>query len=115
MSAIDEYIAAQDEAVQPLLYKVCATIREVLPDAEERISWGMPTWKRQHNIIHFAAAKKHVGIYPGPDAVEHFVPQLDRHGLKYSKGAIQFPYNKPFPQDLLREIAKWCGEYERRL
>lgn len=114
MSVIDEYIAAQDETVQPLLLQVCAVIREILPDAEERISWGMPTWKRQHNIIHFAAAKSHVGIYPGPDAVEHFAMQLQQRGIKYSKGAIQFPYKKPLPLDLLREIAVWCREYESR-
>jgi uncharacterized protein YdhG (YjbR/CyaY superfamily) len=62
---IDEYIALQTESVQPLLIKVRDTIRDVLPDAEERISWSMPTYWRKQNIIHFAAFKMHLGVYPG--------------------------------------------------
>lgn len=71
----------------------------------------MPTWWKGHNIIHFAAAKKHIGIYPGPAAVEHFVGELTKCGLKFSKGAIQIPYGDPLPLDLIAKIARWCGEH----
>lgn len=105
---IDEYIASQPEAIQPMLNKVRETIRSVLPDAEERISWSMPTYWNKHNIIHFAGFKKHVGIYPGEEAVEFFKEKLTEY--KTSKGAIQLPYNKPMPFELIAEITKWCYE-----
>lgn len=76
MNPIDEYIAKQDEAVQDNLNAVRDTIRSVLPDAVEKISWGMPTWWDQHNLIHMAAAKHHIGIYPGGDGVEYFTAEL---------------------------------------
>ncbi|MDF1520131.1 MAG: DUF1801 domain-containing protein [Brevefilum sp.] len=71
-TTIDAYIAAQPEPVQPFLNLVRDTIRSVLPDAEERISWRMPTYWKDHNIIHFAAHKNHIGLYPGPEAIVHF-------------------------------------------
>lgn len=105
---IDEYIDKQDPAVQPVLRKVLEVIRAAIPDAEERMSWQMPTFWRGQNLIHFAAQKKHVGIYPGPEAVEHFAGLLDEMGFKYSKGAIQFPYGK-VPFDLIYQIAEFCN------
>ena len=107
---IEDYILAQDGAVQPVLREVCGTIRASVGDAEERISWQMPTWWRRHNLIHFAAQKKHVGIYPGPEAVEFFLPELDEKGYKHSKGAIQMPYGK-VDFELLGRIAAWCGRH----
>lgn len=105
---IEAYIAAQPESVQSLLSQVRDTIRAVLPDAQERISWSMPTYWNKHNIIHFAAFKKHIGIYPGPKAIENFADRLTEY--KTSKGAVQLPYNKPLPLDLIADIAKWCDE-----
>jgi uncharacterized protein YdhG (YjbR/CyaY superfamily) len=103
---IDAYIAAQPENVQPFLNQVRDILRTALPNAEERISWSMPTYWRKQNIIHFAAFKKHIGLYPGEKAVEHFNERLAEY--KTSKGAVQFPYNKPLPLPLIAEIAKWC-------
>ncbi len=103
---IDDYIAAQPEETRRYLHAVRDAIRRALPEAQERISWSMPTfWKRQ-NLIHFAAFKKHVGLYPGPEAVEAFKEQLKEY--KTSKGAIQLPYSKPLPLELVGEIARWC-------
>lgn len=103
---IDAYIAAQLEDVRPYLNQVRDTLRDVLPDAEERISWSMPTYWRKQNIIHFGAFKKHIGLYPGDKAVEHFLERLTEY--KTSKGAVQFPYSMPLPLPLIAEIAKWC-------
>ena len=105
---IDAYIAAQSESIQPLLNQVRDTLRAVLPEAQERISWRMPTYWNKHNIIHFAAFQKHIGIYPGDKAVAYFADRLTEY--KTSKGAIQFPYSKPLPVELIAEIAKWCSE-----
>ena len=105
---IGAYIEAQAKEVQPLLHQVRDTIRTALPDAEERISWRMPTYWRGHNIIHFAAFKKHIGVYPGENAMIYFAERLTEY--KTSKGAIQFPYDRQLPLDLIAEIAKWCYE-----
>lgn len=105
---IDTYIAAQPESVQLYLSQIRDTIRSELPDAQERISWGMPTFWKKHNIIHFAANKNHIGLYPGDQAMEHFADRLTEY--KTSKGAVQFPYKKPIPLELIAEIAKWCYE-----
>lgn len=103
---IDEYISAQPEQIRPILNQVRDKIRKVLPQATEKISWSMPTYWDKHNIIHFAAHKNHMGLYPGPEAIIHFKEQLKEY--KTSKGAIQFQYNQPIPYDLIAEISRWC-------
>ena len=106
--AIEDYIAEQPKEIQPLLRQLRSALREALPKAEERISWHMPTFWYKQNIIHFAAFKHHIGIYPGDVAMAHFADRLE--GYKTSKGAAQFPYNKPLPLELITEIARWCFE-----
>lgn len=103
---IDEYISIQAQDIQQILHKVRDTIHAAIPEAEERISWSMPTFWKKQNIIHFSAHKNHLGVYPGSEAIEHFSEQLVEY--KSSKGAVQFPYNKPIPYELIAEIAKWC-------
>ena len=105
---VGEYILAQDEAIRGHLESVRNVLRASLPDAVEKISWSMPTWWKEHNIIHFAAAKKHIGLYPGPEAVTFFAEKLDQAGCKYSKGSIQIPYSDELPLGLIAEIADWC-------
>lgn len=100
---IDEYINLQNEDVREILLEVKKTIKEALKDANEKIAWGMPTFYKRYNIIHFAANKNHLGIYPGPLPIEHFKEKLKNY--KTSKGAIQFPFNKEIPLDLIKEIA----------
>ena len=104
---IEEYILRQPEDVQPYLRQVDSAIRAALPEAEEKISWSMPTYWRGHNLIQFAASKRHIGLYPGPEAVEAFAGRLE--GFQTSKGTIRLPYDRPLPLELIAEIAKWCG------
>ena len=103
---VDEYIAAQDEAVRPRLQELRAILRTALPDAEERISWSMPTYRKGRNLIHFAASKKHLGLYPGGEAVTVFAEELA--GFDVSKGTIRLPYDSELPAELIERIAKWC-------
>ena len=105
---ISDYINEQDEAIRPRLLQVYNAIRTAIPDAEECISWQMPTFRKGRNIIHFAAYKKHVGIYPGSEMVEEFADKLK--GFKTSKGAIQFPHDQDIPLDLIAQIAKHSYE-----
>jgi len=107
---IDEYINAQDNSIRDQLQNVREAIRDELPNATEKISWSMPTFWEGHNIIHFAAAKKHIGLYPGPEAVEQFAERLEEAGCKYSKGSIQIPYSDELPLDLISAIAAWCRD-----
>jgi uncharacterized protein YdhG (YjbR/CyaY superfamily) len=109
---IDEYIAAQPEDVQPYLNQVRAALKTALPGAQERISWSMPTYWQEHNLIHFAAGKNHLGLYPGPAAVAEFAEALS--GYKTSKGAIRIPYGEPMPLELIVRIARWCAETGNR-
>ena len=105
---IDEYIEAQEETVRPRLHEIRAVIRGAIPEAEETISWSMPTYRKGRNIIHFAAARKHVGLYPGEEAGAWFAEELA--GYEVSKGTIRLPYDRPLPADLIRRIAGWCFE-----
>ena len=112
MNPIDEYIAAQDEAIQPRLNAIRDTIRAALPEAVEKISYQMPTYWKGRNIIHFAAFKNHIGLYPGGEAPVVFAEKLKDY--KTSKGTIQFPLNKEIPLELIAEIAVWCyGRYAK--
>ena len=83
-------------------------LRAALPEAEERISWSMPTYWKNHNIIHFAGFKNHAGLYPGPEAVLEFAERLTEY--RTSKGTIQLPYSRPVPAELVSDIARWCLE-----
>ena len=105
---VEEYILAQDEDIRSQLQSVREVLIRSLPDAKEKISWSMPTYWKDHNIIHFAAQKKHIGLYPGPEAVACFSDRLDQAGLKYSKGSIKIPYSGNLPLELIAQIADWC-------
>lgn len=105
ISTIDEYISAQSEDVQPLLCKIRETIRSAAPDATEKMSWQMPTFWQGENIIHFAAFKKHISIFPGDEAIEAFADNLA--GYKTAKGTIRLPLDKPTDFNLIAEITRW--------
>ncbi len=110
-NAVDEYIEAQREEIRPVLREVRNVIHEVLPEAQEVISWQMPAWRMKTNLIHFAAQKKHLGLYPGAEAVEHFSAKLKEQGYKYSKGTVQFPCDR-VSLELIREIAAYVKPEE---
>lgn len=102
---IEEYIHRQDAEKQADLFLIRQTLQQALPEAEERISWSMPTYWKKHNILHFAASKKHIGFYPGPAAVEAFKEELKNYSV--DKGTIRIPYGK-VDTDLIKRIAQWC-------
>ncbi len=105
---IEEYIAQQAETSQPHLRKINEAIKSALPDAVQKISWSMPTYWKKRNLIQFAASKNHIGLYPGPAAVEAFAERLQDY--ETNKGTIRFPYDKPLPLELISEIAVWCAK-----
>ena len=104
---IDEYILCQEEDKQEALCYMRNILQKALPEAEERISWSMPTYWKKHNIIQFAAFKKHIGLYLGSEAVVQFSEELGIY--RTNKGTIRIPYDK-IDAELIDRIAKWCFE-----
>jgi len=104
-STIDEYIAGFPPDVQAILQKIRLTIREAAPDAEETISYQMPTFTLKGNLVHFAAFKEHIGFYPTPTGIEKFQKELSAY--KGAKGSARFPLDQPIPYGLIGKIAKF--------
>ena len=104
-STIDEYIAGFPPDVQAILQKIRLTIREAAPDAEETISYQMPTFTLKGNLVHFAAFKEHIGFYPTPTGIEKFQKELSAY--KGAKGSVRFPLDQPIPYGLIGKIAKF--------
>ena len=106
MDQIDEYIAVQDPEIRDRLVTIRNAIHSAIPDAAEKISYQMPTFWKGRNIIHFAAARNHIGIYPGGEATAVFAKKLT--GYKTRKGTIQVRHDQELPLELIAEIAVWC-------
>lgn len=102
---IDDYIAGFQPDVQTILQKIRTTIREAAPDAEEKISYQMPTFYLKGNLVYFAAFQKHIGFYPIPTGIKKFEKELSVY--KMGKGSVQFPLDKPIPYDLISKIVKF--------
>lgn len=103
---INEYIAGFPADVQKILQKIRATIQKAAPEATEAISYQIPTFRLNgKNLIHFAAFKKHIGLYPAPRGVDEFEPELSSYDG--GKGTLQFPLDKPIPFDLITRIVKF--------
>jgi uncharacterized protein YdhG (YjbR/CyaY superfamily) len=104
VGSIDEYIAQFSPAVQAKLRAMRELIRRAAPAATERISYGIPTFHLNGNLVHFAAFKRHIGFYPTASAVAAFDPELAAY--KRAKGSIQFPLDEPLPLELIRRMVE---------
>ncbi len=103
---VDEYINDQPADKQKVLQQFRQIIKKAAPDTEEIISYGMPAFKQNGSVlVYFAAGKEHYGFYPTPEPIKVFKDKLTAY--KTSKGAIQFPANKPLPEKLIAEIVKY--------
>ena len=102
---VGAYIAQFPPDVQERLQALRAAIREAAPDAAEKISYRMPTFYLHGNVVHFAAFKDHISLFPGSSGVEAFAHRLASY--RTSKGTIQFPYGKPLPLGLVKDIVRY--------
>ena len=102
---IDEYISSFPEKTQKILQKLRKIISDSAPDAKEAISYQIPTFKLNGNLVHFAAYKNHIGFYPTPSGIEAFKQELSPYEV--SKGTVRFPLNKPIPFELVRKIVEF--------
>lgn len=102
---IDQYIAVFPSDIQLLLQQMRSAIRQAAPQATETIKYGMPTFVWHGNLVHFAACKGHIGFYPAPSGIDAFRDHLKLY--KTSKGAIQFPIDRPLPVGLVAQIVSF--------
>ena len=102
---IDEYIKTFPEDVQIILNKIRQTIRKAAPEATEAISYQMPAFKFNGNLVWFAAFKDHIGFYPIPSGMETFKEEASPYVA--GKGTLQFPLDKPIPYDLIEKIVNF--------
>lgn len=102
---INAYISRSPKDVQPLLRQMRRTIQKAAPQATEKISYGIPTFYLNGNLVHFGAAKNHIGFYPTSSGISAFKKELSPY--KSSKGAVQFPLDKPLPLALVARIVKF--------
>ena len=102
---IDEYISSFPPDVQEILEKLRNLIHETVPDAEEAMRYGIPTFTLNGNLVHFAAFEHHIGFYPTPAGIEAFKKELSIY--KHAKGSVQFPLDQPIPYDLVKRIVEY--------
>lgn len=105
ITTVDDYLANCPVERQEVLTTIRKIIQEVLPEAEETIKYGMPTYHQKENLVHFSNAKHHIGFYPTPSAIVAFAEQLSPY--KTSKGAVQFPVSQAIPYELIKEMTAW--------
>jgi len=103
--SVDEYIAACPKDIQVMLKELRATIKAAAPDAEEKISYQIPTFYLKGNLVHFGAFKDHIGFFPTPSGIEAFKTELSVY--KGAKGTVQFPIDRPLPLKLVDKIVKF--------
>jgi len=107
-SKIDLYISGFPKKTQVLLKQLRKSIQEVLPEAEEVISYGIPTYKLHGNVVHFAAYSNHIGFYPAPSGINAFKNELSTY--KSAKGSVQFPIDQPLPLALIKTITAFRAD-----
>lgn len=105
VTTIDEYIQGFPDDVKAILSELRSTIRQAAPQAVEKISYRIPTFYLNGNLVHFAAFERHVGFYPGPSGIARFQEELKRY--KSAKGSVQFPLDEPLPLGLIAKIVEF--------
>jgi uncharacterized protein YdhG (YjbR/CyaY superfamily) len=111
-SSIDAYIAMFPADVQEKLQEIRAVIKAAAPEATEKISYKMPAFYLNGNLVYFAAFKNHIGFYPIPSGIEAFKEELSHY--EQGKGSVQFPLDGPMPLDLIRRIVLFRAAENRK-
>ncbi|MDR2658854.1 MAG: DUF1801 domain-containing protein [Spirochaetaceae bacterium] len=102
MKTIDEYIGTFDPTIQETLNEIRNFIKTEVPEASEKISYGMPTFYLNGNLVHFAAFKDHYGFFPSPSGIDAFKNELAPY--RTGKGKLRFPIDKPVPWDIVQKV-----------
>lgn len=102
---VEEYLSAFPKNVRVILEQLRNTIRKAAPGAEEVISYNMPAFRQNGILVYYAAWKEHIGFYPTASGIAVFKKELAAYDS--SKGAVQFPMDKPLPSELITKIVKF--------
>jgi uncharacterized protein YdhG (YjbR/CyaY superfamily) len=104
--SVDDYIARQPPAAQPVLRRIREIVRKALPRAEETISYGVPTYKEHGTyVVYFAGFKQHYSLFPVTDPIAAAY-KGDLTPYKVSKGTLRFSYSDPVPVKLIQGVVK---------
>ncbi len=99
---VDEYIDSFPPEVKNILKELRSTVKQLAPEAEEKISYGMPAYHLKGHLVYFAAFKDHVSLFPTSSPVEDSIPEVSKY--RTGKGTLQFPIDQPMPWDLIKKI-----------
>ena len=105
METIDEYIGTFDSETGETLHAIRDFIKKEVPEATEKISYGMPAFYLNGNLVHFAAFKNHYGFFPGPSGIDAFEEELAPY--RTGKGTLRFPKGKPLPWEIIRKVVRF--------
>lgn len=104
---MDQHLESFSGETKKKLEQLRKLIKDTVPEGtEERISYGIPTYTWNGNLLHFSGYETHIGFYPGSGPIKEFASELS--GYKTSKGTIKFPIDKPLPAALILKIIKSC-------
>ena len=112
IQTIDEYFRMFPKDVQAKLESIRQLVRKLAPEAQEKISYQMPTFYLDGNLVHFAAFKNHIGFYPTPSGIDAFQKELSKY--KNAKGSVQFPMDQALPMALIKRMVKYRLEKNRK-
>lgn len=111
LDSVDEYISSAPSEVQEKLRQIRQIVHEAAPDANEKLSYGMPYYGLNGRLLYFAYFRDHVSLFAMPTAITRF--EKDLEGYKISKGTIQFPNDQPLPLPLIKKIIRFRAEEQR--
>ena len=110
-TSVDSYIGTFPTSTQAILQELRSFIQDLVPDATQKISYGIPTFDLFGNLVHFGGYAGHIGFYPGAKGIAVFEEEIKAY--KYAKGSVQFPIHKPLPWELIRRIVLFRVEENR--
>lgn len=108
---VNEYLTKQSEQVRKELLRIREIVKLVVPEAVEKLSYGVPSFKFGKMTFMYAGFKEHIGIYPSPEVIEHFQERLVNYSL--SKGTIRVPLNEPINEILVKDMVLFMIDKEK--
>jgi uncharacterized protein YdhG (YjbR/CyaY superfamily) len=105
-ATVDDYLADVPAKERAVLKKIRATVKSVVPEAGEKISYGMPAFTYHGNLLYYGAMKTHLSLFPGSKSVvKTYGKEIERYGTA-SAGTIRFTADKPLPVTLIKKIVR---------
>jgi len=104
-NSVDQYIKTLPPASKEKIIELRSLIKKTAPEAEELISYNMPSFNYYGRLVYYAAFKSHIGFYPMASGISAFQNEISK--FKWAKGSVQFPLDKPLPTALITKITRF--------